>query len=195
MPTGSTAPDFLYLDPLLLACRLGHVRYEQQREALLAAARAAKDVMSYLYAVENFGVGRNSQLFTFLGQVLSAITYYRNKYPEVLGLRQQGGAPESFLDNIHVPDLVEPVLSPAQHKHFYEAYWWFSNHHHPTGFDAKKGRFIGIWSTEPKDNASVVPRFGEYLKNLINHKTQRVRSRFEGFPLDIVMALLQRSFL
>ena len=195
MSAVSTAPDFLFIDPLLLAYRLGHVRFEQQKEALLAAARAAKDAMSYLYAVENFGVGRGSQLFTFLGQVLSAITYYRNKYPDVLGLRPDGAEPESFLDNIRVLNLVEPVLKPEQNKHFYDAYWWFSNHHQPTFFDAKKGRSIGIYSTDPKDNASVVPRFEEYINNLINHKTQRVRARFEGFPLDIVMALLQRAFL
>lgn len=195
MSASSTAPDFLFIDPLLLAYRLGHVRFEQQKEALLAAARAAKDAMSYMYAVENFGIGRGSQLFTFLGQVMSAITFYRRQYPTVLGLRNEGEEAESFLANIRVLNLVEPVLHPLQNKHFYDAYWWFSNNHQPTLFDAKKGRSIGIYSTDSKDNASVVPRFEEFISNQINHKSERVRARFEGFPLDIVMAILQRAFL
>ena len=191
----SSSPDYLFIDVLLLAYRLGHVRHEEQRTALLAAARAAQDSMGYMIALENFGVGRQTQLHSFAGEFLAAPEYYRAQYPNILGFRGECEATESFLGSQRVLFLVEPVLTEKQQKLFFDTYWWFVHNHEASYYDKKKGYCLGIYATELKDNASVVARFESYLSRLVNHKTQRVRERYEGFPADIVMAVLKRSFL
>ena len=50
----------MWIDPLLLAYRLGHVRSDEEKTALLAAARAATDAIGYMTAVVNFGVPERS---------------------------------------------------------------------------------------------------------------------------------------
>lgn len=193
--TAQTAPDFLFIDAILLAYRLGRVRYEEQKASLLAAARAATDAITFLAALENFGVGRRTQLYRFVGEILSAPASFRAQYPGMIGLRREGEAAESFLGNLRVLFLVEPVLTGKQQELFYEAYWWFVRNHQASFFDPKKGLVIGVYATEPKNNASTLPRFEDYLFRLVNHTTQRIRTRFENFPADIVCAILHRAFV
>ncbi|MBQ7495095.1 MAG: hypothetical protein IJT75_04960 [Bacteroidaceae bacterium] len=188
-------PDYLFIDAILLAYRLGHIRYDEQREALHAAARAATDALTFMTAVDNFGIGRSSQLFHFLGQMMAAPAYYRAQYPRALGLRREGEEAEPFLRNPYVLFLTEGILNSSQYQLFSDAYWWFVNNHEPVVYDVKKGQSIGIYATDPRDNASTVARFEEYLHNLVNHKSQRVRQRFEGFPIETVLAILRRAFL
>ena len=191
----SAAPDFLYIDAILIAYRLGQVRHEEQKVALIAAARAAKSAISYLSALENFGVGRRTQLFSFLGEYFSAPASFRARYPRVLGLRPEGQAAEPFLNNLYALSLPEAVLTSKQKELFDEAYWWFVHNHQPMFFDPKKGQTIGSYATEPKDNASTLARFEDYISRLVNHPAQRIRQRFEAFPADIVVAILKRAFL
>ena len=110
-------------------------------------------------------------------------------------MRKDGAPAESFLENMYVPFLLEAVLSLKQQKQFYEDYWWFVHNHQPEYFDPKKGKMIGAYATAPQDNASVLARFEDYLLRLVNHSAQQVRSRYEDFPLDIVLAILKRAFL
>lgn len=180
---------------ILLAYRMGQVRHEEQLQAMLAAAQVATDAMSYLTALENFGIVRHSALYALVGKLLAAPNYYRNLYANMLGLHKEGEVRASFLNNNQVLFLVEPVLTHKQQALFYDTYWWFSHNHQPIFNDTKKGATIGLYATEPKDNASTLERFEEYLNHLVNHKTQRIRERYEGFPTEIVLAILQRAFL
>ena len=189
------APDFQFIDAIMLAYRLGHIRCDEQKISLLAAARAASDAMTFMTAIDSFGIGRGTMLHRFLGQLLAAPSYYRAQYPRVLGLRQAGDTAEPFLRNPYVLFLTEAVLSYKQQELFSDTYWWFVNNHEPVINDVKKGHSMGIYATEPQDNASTIERFDQYLNNLIHHNSQRVRQRFEGFPAEIVMAILRRAFL
>lgn len=189
-----TAPDFVFIDTILIAYRLGRVRHEEQKAALLAAARAATDAVSFLSALENFGVGRRTELHRFAGEILASPARFRAQYPRVVGLRSEGQPAEPFLSNQYVLFLVEPVLTRKQQELFFDTYWWFVRNHEPYYFDPKRGRVIGAYATEPKDNASILTRFEDYLRRLASHSSQRVRSNFEGFPTDIVCAILQRAF-
>lgn len=191
----STTPDFLFIDTILLAYRLGQVRYEEQKASLLAAARAATDAMSYLVALENFGVGRRSVLYKFVGQVLAAPAYYRAQYPMILGLRQEGVEAQPFLNNMQVLSLVEGVLTRKQQALLYDCYWWFVHNHQPVFTDPKRGQCIGAYATDPQDNASTIARFENYLLRLQKHNTQSVRERFINFPVDIVIAIFRRAFV
>lgn len=189
------APDYLFIDAILLAYHLGAVRYEEQKVALWSAARRATDAFSFLTAMDMSGVGRRTQLYSQIGKFLSSPTYYRAQYKQVLGLHGEGEEAESFLDNPRVLSLLEPVLTSKQQKLFYDAYWWFSHNHQPMFTDLKKGRHVGVYATDPKDNASVMERFEAYLNYLQNHKTQKIRQQFEDLPADVVLAILKRAFL
>lgn len=186
--------DFVFIDALLLAYRHGCVRRDEQKASLLAATRAAKDALTFMTAIENFGVGRHTALYTFIGKYLSSPSYYRAQYSVMLGLRREGEPAESFLHNQRVLFLVEPVLTARQQDLFYNTYWWFCNNHRPTYFDSKKEFRKGIYATEPQDNVSTLQRFEDYLLRLVNHSSQRIRKRYEGFPADIVLAILKRAF-
>ncbi len=191
----STAPDYVFIDTILLAYRLGHVRYAEQKAAMIAAARTATDAISVLTTLDQLGVGKRSDLYTLVGKILSAPSYYRAQHSMVLGLRSAGQEPPSFLDNEQVLFLAEPVLTGKQQKLFYETYWWFSHNYQPSFCDPKRGHCIGVYATDPKDNASVVANFEDYLSRLMNHSSQRIRERYEDFPADIIMAILKRAFL
>ena len=190
-----STPDLLYIDVLLLSYRLGRVRHGEERAALLAAAQAAHDSIGFMQALENFGITRGSRLHHLVGQFLAAPSYYRNHYSTILGIPEEGTARESFLSNVKVLYLVEPVLTDKQQKFFFDAYWWFSGNHEYTYDDKKKGHVIGVYATEPKDNASTLARFEDYLTRLQNHKTQLMRERWKDFPIGIVLAILRRTFL
>lgn len=189
------APDMVFIDVILLAYRLGKMRYDEQRAILIAAARTAADALLFMKAIEERGIDRRSQLHGFVGEVLAAPDYFRAQYPQMLGLRREGEEAESFLCSPMPLYLSEAVLTTKQQKVFYDAYWWFVGNHQEVFVDPRKGNRIGAWATDPKDNASVVPRFEKYLAGLIHHSTQWVRTRFEGFPDDIVLAILRRAFL
>ena len=190
-----TTPDFLFIDAILLSYRLGRVRYEEQKVALLAAARAAKDAIGFMNALENFGVGRRSQLHRFIGEFLAAPSHFRTQYPSVLGLRRDGEKTESFLGNQRVLFFVEAVLTHKQQKVFYDTYWWFVHNHQTYYFDPQKGQMMGVYATVPQDNASTLARFETYILQLVQSQTKYVRLRYEGFPTDIVLAILKRAFL
>lgn len=190
----ASVPDILFIDTILFAYRLGHVRHKEQKVALLAATRAAKDAISFLTALENFGVGRQTELYRVVGEILSAPSFYRAQYPGMVGLRREGEAAASFLNNQYVLFLVEPVLDAKQRETFFGAYWWFVNNHQASYYDPRKGWIIGLYASEPQDNASTLLRFEAYLYRLANHKNKNVRDRYEGFPTDIVIAILRRAF-
>ena len=189
------APDFMLLDAIMLAYRMGIMRHEEQKVAMLAAARIATDAITFMTALENFGVGRRSELHSFVGQVLAAPDYYRAQYPQMLGLHKEGEAAPSFLNNNNILSLVEPFLTVKQQQVFYDAYWWFVRNHNATYFDPKKGTCIGVYVDAPKDNASTLLRFEKYLYALVHHKSKRVAQLYEGFPADIVVAVYERSLL
>ncbi|MCR5180231.1 MAG: hypothetical protein K6C30_03320 [Bacteroidaceae bacterium] len=188
-------PPFLFIDAALLSYRLGKIRFEEQKTAMLAAARAATDSITYMSALETFGVNHWSPLHDFVGHFLAAPEYYRAKYPAILGLRAPDEPPTSFLEDQRTLFLTEAILTEKQQKTFFEAYWWFVHNHEATYYDRRKGRSIGLYATEPKDNVSVVAHFEQYLQRLANHKTKYIRERYEGFPLDIVVALVRRTYL
>lgn len=190
----ATAPDFLFIDTVLAAFRLGHVKNEEQKAALWAAARVATDAISFLTALENFGVGRRTDLHHFAAQVLANPAYYRTHYPRIIGLWFKGEPIESFLQSNRPLMLTPAVLTKKQQDLFFEVYWWFVHQHQPRFYDAKKGAQVGIYANEPQDNASTLARFEDYMYRLVNHKTARIRQRFEGFPADIVVAILKRTF-
>lgn len=191
-----TAPDFLFIDTITFAYRMGHMRHEEVKAALLAAARAATDAITFMRALENFGVGRRSKLHAFCGEVLAAPAFYRAKYPIMLGLRQDGAPPEAFLKSQHVLFLAEPFLTKKQQGLLFDTYWWFVNQHSKTLFNPKtKTLSIGIYASEPTDNASVLARFEDCLLRLKTHKTTRIRASFEDFPADIIVAVHRRAFL
>lgn len=189
------APDYAFIDVVMLAYRMGYVRCNEQRAALLAAAQVATDALTFITALENFGVGRRSQLHRFVGEVLTAPAYYRAQYPAILGLRRADEIAEPFLNNIRVLSLVEGVLTIEQQRLFRESYWWFVNNHQPVFVDPKRGNSTGLYATEPQDNASTFARFEEYMMSLQRHKNQRVREHYEVFPVMIVLAILKRAFL
>jgi len=191
----STSPNFLFIDVILLAYRLGEVRHEEQKEVLLAAARSATDGMTFLSALENYGVGRQSRLYSLAGKVLAAPDYYRTQYARVLGLRSEGEQPESFLGNQRVLGLTEAVLTTKQQRTMFEAYWWFVHNHEATFVDPKRGHCIGAYATDPRDNVSTLERFESFLLRMQNHRAQRVRERYASFPVDIVIAILKRAFI
>ena len=192
----SDAPiDFLFIDTVLLAYRLGNVCYEEQRAALVESSKEATDAFTFLHALECRGVGPHSKLYAMVGRILSAPTSYRTQHPQMLGLRREGVVAPPFLKDQQVLFLVEPMLSPKQRKLFYDTYWWFVHNHQPVYIDVKKGRCIGLFATDPKDNASVLARFEEHLNYLVHHRTQYVRRQFEDFPVAIVLAILRRAFL
>lgn len=193
MPSQRPLPQFL--DAAVLAYRLGYIHQDETKQALLAAARAASDSLEYLTAITNFGVGRNTRLFTFLGKFLAAPAYYRAQFPQLFPSTGTSVPPVPFLNNPQVPPMLEPVLTAVQQQAFYDTYWWFVQNYQSTHVEAKKGTHIGLYATDPTDNASALARFEELLQRLVHHKTQRLRDRFEGFPLDIVLILLKRTFL
>ncbi len=193
--TKTEAPDYLFIDAILLAYRLGHVRYGESKAALLAAARAATDALTFLSAVENFGVGRRTSLHRFLGDFMAAPDHWRSLYPGALGIRRQGEVAEPLLRSGRAAFLVEPVLNARQQQLFYDAYWWFVRNYQDAFYDPKRGHCIGAYATYPKDNAPVLANFNDYLSRLINHSSQRIRERYEGFPADIVIAILERAYL
>lgn len=188
-------PDFLFIDTIILAYRLGHVRYDEQKRVLLQAARTATDTISFMAAVESFGIGKRSKVHTAVGQLLSSHSYYRVKYARLLGIRSEGAEAEKFLDNPYVLFLTEGVLTYQQQQAMYKAYWWVVHNYRPVFVDAKKGRCIGMYATDPQDNASTLQHFEAHLNYLIHHKNQQICKPFEGFPADIVMAILRRAFL
>ena len=192
---GSSAPDFRFIDTILLAYRLGHVCHDEQKTAMIAAARTATDAITYLTSLEQLGVRRNSQLFRLVGEILSALAYYRTQYPLMLGLRSDGQEAQSFLNNQQALSLAEPVFTGRQQKLFFDTYWWFVHNYQDAFYDPKRGHCIGVYATEPRDNASVLANFEEYLSRLMNHPAQHIRARYEGFPADIVMAIFRRAFL
>ena len=183
-----------YVDAIIIAYRLGRVRHDVQKQALLAAARAATDAMTFMTAMENFGIARTSQLHGTIGEIMAAPDHFRARYPTVVGIPGATSPPCSFLNSQHPLALVEPILTTPQYKLFYDTYWWFAHNHQPYYYDPRKGQRIGAYATEPKDNHSTVIRFEDYLYRLVNHSSLRIRSRFEGFPADVVMALLRRAF-
>ena len=189
------SPRMLFIDALLLSYRLGYVRHDEEKVALLAALRAATDSMGFLSALETFGIGRRTRLYGFVRGVLAAPAGYRAQYPLVLGLREEGEASEPFLNNVRVLSLVEGVLTLKQQQTFGEAYWWFVRNHESVYHCPKRGPMLGAYAGEPRDNASALLRFEDYLLRLANHGTQRVRERYEGFPADVILAVLRRSFL
>ncbi len=195
MMCASAVPDFKFIDTILIAYRLGHVRYEEQKAALLTAARAANDEMSFLTALESFGIGRRSKLYHCAEEILAAHAFYQNKYPAMLGLHPDGTEPETFLANIRVQFLSEPILTTKQQATFYNAYWWFVNQHRPLYHDPKKGLQPGIYANEPQDNDAALPRFEKYLMHLVEHPTKSVRQRYDGFPAEILLAILKRAFI
>ena len=188
-------PDYRFIDAILFAYRMGYVRQEEQKAALLAAARAATDAITFMTALENFGVDRRSQLHSVVGKVLAAPDYYRAQYPQMLGLQREGEAAQPFLNNNLVLFLVEPVLTFKQKELLFDAYWWFVRNHNSSYYDTKKGQCIGVYSSESKDNAATVQRFEKYLSSLMNHPSKKVASLYEGFPADIVMAIYKRAFV
>lgn len=194
MPTQAT-PDYLFIDAILLAYRLGHVRQDPVKTALLAATRAASDAITFLTAAENFGISRRSELHRFLGEYLAAPAHFRALYPGALGLRREGQPAAALLGNQRALFLVEPVLTAKQQQLFYDAFWWFVHNYEPSFLDPKRGHCIGAYATEPRDNASVLANFNNYLSRLTDHSSQRTRERYESFPADIVMAILERAFL
>ena len=185
----------VFIDAILLAKRLGNLTHDEQKVALVAAARAATDALGFMRAAENFGISRNSRLHSFLGQMLAAPAYYRSQYPIVLGLRPDGTEAESFLSSQRVMFMVEGILTMKQYDAFQNAYQWFVNNHYSYFISRKSVKTIGLYSTEPKDNESTLQRFEEYMTQLINSKKVSVIKQFEAFPLDIVLAILKRAFL
>ena len=194
-PRNSSAPDYAFIDVILLAYRLGRARYNEQKVALLAAAQVATDALTFLTALENFGVGPRTQLHRFVGEILSSLPYYRAQYPAVLGLHREDETIESFLNNPRALSLVEGVLTVPQQNLLRESYWWFVRNHQPMYVDPKRGNCMGLYSTEPQDNASALERFKDYLTRMQQHKNQRIRSSYEGLPVGIVLAILKRAFL
>lgn len=190
-----SVPDFLFIDGIMLAYRFGYIKHEEQKAALIAAARAAKDAVSYLNALENFGVGRRTQLHGYMAEYLSAPASFRARYPRVLGLRAEGQEAEPFLNNLYALSLPEAVLFFKQRQLFLDTYWWFVHNHEHFFVDPKKGRCIGAYASEPRDNASTLARYEDYMYSLQSHSSQRIRQRFEDFPTDIVVAILKRAFL
>ncbi len=188
-------PNLLYIDVLMLAYRLGHVNYEEQKAAMLSASRVATDAISFLTELERLGVSRQSRLFGLAGQILSSPAYYRSKYALILGLRVEGTSAASFLGDQRVLSLVEGILTKKQQDLFFETYWWFVHNHRPVFYDQKHGHCIGIYATDPQDNISTLARFEDYMQHLVNHKSKRIRERFADFPTDIVFAILKRAYL
>ena len=193
--TGHSA-DIMFVDAVMLAIRLGKMRYAEQREALLAAARAATSPLTFMSAIENFGIAHHTPLHQFLGQVMAAPEYFRDRYARVLGIPAADEQPQPFLNNIRAISLVEPLLSPKQCSQFREMYWWFTNNHNQRFFNARKGEIqIGAYATAPHDNASTLARFESYLRRLADSTNVAVRKRYEGFPFDIIISLENRTFL
>ncbi len=185
-------PDpFQFIDVILLSGRLGHIRNDEQRTALVAAVAEACDAPSFLHAIELRGISASTRLHRFAGEVLSALTHYRATYPRLLGL---GSGAEPVLDNLRVPALVEPLLTRPQVDTFTRTYWWFAGNHHAVFISPRKGRCIGAYATDSKDNASVIARLDAYLSFLAANRDARVRARFDGFPQAMVVAVLQRAF-
>ena len=189
------APDFVYIDAILLAYRQGHLRHNEQREALISAARTSTDALAYITMVESLGVVRGTSLHQFLGHYLASPSYYRSLYPKILGIRHDGEAPETFLHSQQALFLAEPLLTPSQNHTFYDAFWWFVHNHEPRFVDLRRGPHIGVYATDPQDNASVVARFDDYLHRLREHSKQYVRQRYESMPVDLLMPLIRRTFL
>ena len=80
-------PSFEYIDVIMLAYRLGYVRYDEQKTAMIMAAREATDALTFMTALEKYGISSRTQLHKFAGKVLAAPAYYRSQYPLILGLR------------------------------------------------------------------------------------------------------------
>lgn len=188
-------PPFHLIDAIMLAYRLGYVRFDEQKQALLRAAKASTDTLSFMSEMEQFNLCKNNRLHQEMGRLLASISYYRKTNERSLGLRKEGMAPEPFLNNMYVMFLAEPVLTKKQQDTLYKVYWWFVHNHKPVFFHKQKGSCIGIYATEPQDNESTIRRFEDYIHRLEHHSTQRVRQPFEGFPTDIVLAILRRAFL
>ncbi len=191
----SSAPDYLFIDCILLAYRLGRVRNLEQAKALMTAARTATDAISFLTTLNQLGVRKSSDLYSLVGEILAAPSYYRTQHRLMLGLRAEGQEAQSFLSNEQVLFLAEPVLTSKQQKLFFDTYWWFVHNYQDSFYDPKRGHCIGVYATDPKDNASVLANFEDYLSRLLNHSLQRVRERYRDFPADMVMAILKRAFL
>lgn len=190
-----SADTYLFTDAILLAYRLGHMRYDEQKRAMLTAAREATDPLTFMAALERYGIGSRSKAHAFVGKFLSAPAYYRAQHSLMLGIREEGQEPDPFLANQRVLFLVEGVLTAKQQDTFFKAYWWFVHNHKDQFFDPKKGQCIGMYATEPHDNPSTLARFADYLTRLADHRTQRIRTLFQDFPTDIVIAILRRAFL
>ena len=190
-----TPPDFRFVDTMVIAYRKGLMRQDEQREAFIAAARAATDGLSFLSALANFGVNRHSELYALVEKIQAAPAYYQSTQKHLLGLRLEGVTPRPFLQDEKVLFLVEPVLNSTQFKLFEKTFWQFSDQHRPVVMKPNGQHSIGLYVNEPRDNASVLPRFAAYLDHLMHHASQREQEQFEGFPADIVMALLWRAYM
>ncbi len=184
-----------FIDAIIMAYRAGYVRHDEQKTALIIAARAATDPLTFMTAMDTFGLARSTELHQYMGHILAAPEYYRQQNPHMLGLSTTGGQPESFLTNSqYVQFLVEPVLTQQQQQLFYNAYWWFVRNHEKQYYDQRKGMCIGKYALESRDNASAVARFEDYLSWLMNKSAKTVQKRYADFPADIVAAILKRAF-
>ena len=189
------APDFLYLDAITLAYHLGLSRNDSHKTALIAAARAASDAITFMNALMNFGIHHGSRLHHQISTFISAPTFYRERYHGIIGLPPHGDHEPSFFDSQKVLYYCEPFLTSEQRQTLYDDYWWFIHNHEAQYYDKKKGTVIGAYATEPRDNASMVTRFEEYLHHRVFHKTQRISKHYEHFPADIIVAVLRRTFV
>lgn len=188
-------PSFHVIDAIIMAYRLGYVRFDEQKQALLQAACASTDTISFMNVLETYGISKNNKLYHEMGRLLSSITYYRKMNERALGLRHTGSSPTPFLNNTYVIFLTEPVLTKKQQDTFYKAYWYFVHNHKPVFLHKQKGPCIGIYATEPQDNESTINRFVDYIYRLEHHSTQKIRQPFQDFPTEIVLAILRRAFL
>lgn len=193
--SSAPVPDFLLVDAILFTYRIGAVRYDEQKKVMLEEACTSMDAISFLNTLAQKGIGRNSRLARELGKFLSAPNYYRALYGSSLGIRSDGVAPEPFLGNQRAIFLVEPLLNSRQQKLFFNAYWWFVHNHQPFFNDVKRGRSIGVYATDPQDNASALERFDAYLLRQVHHQNKVIQKAYADFPADIVMAVLRRAFL
>lgn len=72
---------------------------------------------------------------------------------------------------------------------------WFQNNYQETYFDEKRGQTEGIYSNNPKDNASVIENFERILKGKLNNpKTAWLRDVYNKIDINMVINKLKELY-
>ena len=184
----------LLADVITLCHRKNLVHYAEQRSALLLAAQQAQSTSHFLEQLFSFGIPQNAQLTQLVRSVLASPPYYRALYAKTLLCIPDPDGTQTLLTDQRVFFAAEPFLSVKQRKVFEEDVWDFRRNHQATIYHPTKGTMLGVYAGESQERTPVMERFEEFMRHRCSLTTVKMRTRYDEFPLDILLLVLRRGW-